>query len=237
MRKRKIYYVPGLISLLILPVLLLLLGPEDPERLTVLRMNLPSDDTVATELFSKRHVYAALKGKKIEQISLNSDNYFLDQGNDYLNERKFYFVRNEMERLQFTHDTSTILKVEFAESNTYGQYITVLNLAKLYHFQRYAFADDAFFFFPDEPPQPQVSEEYIPQSFDLGLPPYVPPGRWEMFWSQMKFDVSTLLLDSKQNLLLSIGFFLLIVVPSLIRIFRKKPPYLTLNTNGSSPGI
>ena len=70
MKKKKIYYVPGLISLVGIFVLLLLIWPEDPREYTVLRHYLPSDDSLSAGGFSKYSVYKVVGNKKVIKIGL-----------------------------------------------------------------------------------------------------------------------------------------------------------------------
>ena len=65
---KKLLYVPGVISLLGLPLLLIVFGPEDPKYETRVRLFLPteemSEDTLQTK-FTKATTYRILEGKKI----------------------------------------------------------------------------------------------------------------------------------------------------------------------------
>jgi hypothetical protein len=63
MERRKLYYVPGLISLMVLPIVLLFFSPEERERQTSVRMFIPTDEEPVGEYnqFSKYTVLAAAK--------------------------------------------------------------------------------------------------------------------------------------------------------------------------------
>ncbi len=149
MPHKKLFYVPGLISLLGLPVLLLVMNPEDPpERQNVLRMRLPSDKKPDSGMitFSRYSVYDAIANKKLIQVSM------YDEDDQNRIAAKLDFARREMERLEFTNDTTTVLKVELGNNNSFGDFVWLQNQALILDIKRYAFTDDAYFFFPNPPP-------------------------------------------------------------------------------------
>src|SRR5687768_14724537 len=102
MQRRKLFYVPGLISLIGLPILLLLFGPEEEVRQTVVRLFIPYEDPKDEEAakFSKAMVYETIKGKNI--ISIHGQTYLDDEFDSFRYNRKMSFIGSELERLQFT---------------------------------------------------------------------------------------------------------------------------------------
>jgi len=156
MRRRKIYYLPGFISLLGLPLLLFLMKPQEHKRETRLSLVIPWDKKQYG--FSRYAVYAHLKKKKIVQVDL------WDMTLPYelnMQQAKRSFIVRELERLQFTHDTSSVLKVTLGSNNTYGDFIWLLNLAVAYGFKRYVFMDDAFYYLPNARPEPPPPADSI----------------------------------------------------------------------------
>jgi hypothetical protein len=223
MRLKKIYYLPGLISLLGLPVLFLFLGPEDYVRHNSLRIGLPSDQKPSKDnpRYTKYDVYAAIKKKKIVRVTL----WNASEGGIFYNtiDEKLDFIRREMERLQFTNDTFSVLKVELGDQNSYGDFVWLINEAIKYDIKRWAFTDDAFFFLPTAPHE-------RPERIGLALYPvdmsdYHPPTEWDLFKRRMSYWWEETWDIIKKNYLIEAGFVLLIIIPAVIRI-KKRRKYL-----------
>jgi hypothetical protein len=159
MHRKKLFYVPGLISLLGLPVLFFFLGPEDPVYQVVLRINMPADKprNDGGLSFNKVDFLHMIKNKKLISVDIE-DYYPSDDLSRYAFDRKLSFVSREVERLQFTNDTNAVFRLRFGGSNTYAQFIWVINMAKIYGFKRYAFVDPDFYFLPDPPPERMTME-------------------------------------------------------------------------------
>ena len=79
-----------------------------------------------------------MKGKKLVEIDLDD--------HELLDEKKRFIVR-EFQRMQFTGDTTSVLKIDLGRSNSFGEFMWILGLAQTYHVKRYAFTDDSFIFF------------------------------------------------------------------------------------------
>ncbi len=148
MRREKLFYIPGLISLLGLPVLMFFFKPTDQHKQVVVKLYLPSDDTSTPGIgLSKYYVYSCLHHKKIIHISLiqeESDSLPLPV---YRIESRLRVIQTEMERLQFTHDTNSVIQVDFDKNATYGQFVWVLNQANILDYKRYALVGNSFYFF------------------------------------------------------------------------------------------
>lgn len=224
MRPKKIVYVPGLISLLGLPLILLFFGPEAYKHKTSLRLFVPKDEmTPDSTKFTKGGVYSHLKNKKIVQINL-WDNY-----RDYYERwdfsmSKMIFIEREIQRLQFTNDTTTVLKIELASPNTYADFIEIMNLTIVYHIRRWAFLDNSFYLLPNQPPtNPDLYafENIYPMPVTVD---YEGPTRWERFKWWLDYQMLILPILIKYNYILIIGFVLLILIPWIlaVRSMRKK---------------
>ena len=222
MQRKKLFYVPGLISLVGLPILLLLFGPEEEVRQRALRLFMPYDepkDEVAAQ-FSKAAVYESIRGKNI--IAIHGEEPRHDELEHFRYNRKMSFIGSELERLQFTHDTNTVLKIEFDEENAYGDFIHVLNLAILYNVRRYVFVDNNFFLFPNaHPTHEKIYLEEIEYEL-LYMPDETPPTRWEEFgyWLDENLSIAAYML--KRNYLLVAAFLILIIVPSVLQLIRAR---------------
>ena len=156
MHRKKLCYVPGLISLLGLPVLLFFLGPEDPVYHTVLKIYLPADKAPDDGRlnFNKVDFLNTIKDKKLISVDINDD--IFDDRSEYALNKKLAFVPREIERLQFTSDTNAVFRLRFGEHNTYAQFIWAINMAMIYDFKRYVFVDDDFYFLPNSPPAGRI---------------------------------------------------------------------------------
>jgi hypothetical protein len=146
LRSKKIYYVPGTISLFGLPFLLFLFIPKEKAPLYCIQFVLASEDRSIP--FSKYYFYRSIKEKKTIQIDISQE---YPPEELYLFNAKLRFISRELESLQFKNDTSTVLKIKFGEANTYGHFIWVLNQALIYRLKRYVFVDNNFYLLPSSP--------------------------------------------------------------------------------------
>jgi hypothetical protein len=216
MKRKKLYYLPGMISLLGLPVLLLLFLPERKASPVALKMLLPNDNT-NNHPFSKYAIYKAIKFKKVTTVHLWDLVWPFE---DYNLNAKMDFITREIERLQFTNDTNSVLKIEFGEENTYGDYVWIVNQALIYRVKRYAYADNSLYFFANDPP---VRAEPLPVEFHAisgDDSPAWRPTKWFILKRklQRKFDETVFIV--KQNYLPATAFLAMILLPGIIHIVR-----------------
>ncbi len=135
-----------MISLIGLPFLMLFLFPKPAPKLNAIRIFLPYDgksDDKFLLAFSKQFFYKSISKKKFEQIDLFEKDSTL---RNFLLQRKFDFISRELERISFTGDTTTVLKINVCDSNTLGDIIWLVNLTLVYKIRRWAIADNSFFF-------------------------------------------------------------------------------------------
>jgi hypothetical protein len=221
MQRRKIFYVPGLISLVGLPILLLLFGPEEVIKPNALRLFLPSDEVAerGRASFSKASVYKQMEGKNI--IAVHGEDYLSDVLERYRYNRKSAFIIREIERLQFTNDTNAVLKVEFSDDNSYGDFVWLLNQTILYGIKRYAFMDSSIYIFAN-PHVNHANYEMIsvdPYTYESDL--YREPDKWKKFisWYYEQLAIAQYML--RRNYLLAIGFLMLICLPAMKTLIRR----------------
>jgi hypothetical protein len=230
MKRKKLYYIPGLISIIGLPVLFFFLGPEDRVDPTCLSLRIPSENRSPGTIiqWSKADAYSVLNKKKFVTIDLDDHQPWYGSDWDemdinYIFRRKLEFFRKELERLQFTNDTSTILKVRLGEDNTYGEFVWVLNHGMLYRIKRYVYLDNCIYFFSNPPLQ-----HYPPETLDLSVDTsiVVPPGKeptaWEVFKRNMDDELQVISYMVRRSYILIIGFLLLIIIPSLRGIWKNR---------------
>jgi len=155
--RKKIFYVPGSISSIGLAALLLFYIYKTPHyhRPHVLRIFVPSDNPDPQGLaISKYSFLRDIKNLTIHTVNLNE--YCPPYDSSLFDLRKAFIIR-EIERMQFTHDTSTILKIHFGDNNTYGDFVWTLNEAYYYGFRRFGYFDNNFYFVANPPDKPVVS--------------------------------------------------------------------------------
>lgn len=156
MNKRpKLFYTPGMISLLILPVLFYLYQPIE-KRQTVLKLVLPREDrpedrSSLNMRFSRASVMARLKGKKINTVYYDDDHE--------LNAIKLNFIAREALKLKFYYDTSQVIKVHLSADNTYGEFVQLVNIMVRDGHKRYTWIDDDFYIYGEEPPHYEESPQ------------------------------------------------------------------------------
>ena len=138
-----------MISLLGLPILLWIYTSHPKPQPHVLQVFFPYEgpDT-SLYRFSKFSFLKATKNKKLLCVDLSDP---APSRNKDIFARKLNFISQEIERMQFFYDTSVVLKIKFGDSNTYGQFVWLINQAKFYQVKRYAFFDAAFFLLANRP--------------------------------------------------------------------------------------
>lgn len=239
MKREKLKYVPGLISLLGLPILLFFFGPEDEIRFTAMKIFLPADTAPektaneSQEKFTKQYVLNRVKDKKLVNIYLAHENIRSDEWDDYYHNRNMMYIRDQMDRLAFSCDTTSVVRIKMDESVHYGEFMSVMNMLALYGIRRYALVDDVFYIFANDPPI-----EYNEASMGIQVEPtnYVnvnPESEWERWWSRFKWRLSEKMdyikwaMRKTDNKVLLAGFLFLITIPTVWYIRRGGGKRLT----------
>lgn len=224
MKKRRLFYVPGLISLIGLPILLYFMGPGEKPIWNAVKINLPSDEVKPDPYlirFSRRAVYQSLKHKKIITVDLGED---IRSDRDFLNEvvyqKKLDFISEEIARRQFTHDTSSVLKIQLGGNCTYGDFVWVLNLAHVYDMKRFVFIDDAYYLYTNPPPE-RVSDLGFSDSDVVysGPAKVAKPSAWAIFKTRISDWATVAFVVVRFSYIYVLGFILLIIVPAIIGLY------------------
>jgi len=209
MKRPKLFYTPGLISLLVVPVLFYRYQSDIGKTLTVLRLFVPTEDNSPDQYrFSRYAVKAQLKGKKVNTVYLNGDRR--------LNAKKLDFIAYEALKLTYYHDTSQILHVVFTAETTYGEFVQLVNIMHRDDHKRYAWLDDDFYIFGDPPPDPNAIPVY---SGPYG--PDVITTEKERTWQEKLLEEISYYW-SPQNAFLLAAFILLIAIPVVIKTKMSK---------------
>jgi hypothetical protein len=144
--RKKIYYLPGMISLIGLPFLAVFFFPKPAPKLNAIGIFLPYDgksDDKFILAFSKEYFYKSISKRNLEQIDLFENDSTL---RNFLLRRKFDFISRELERISFTGDTTTVLKINLCDSNTLGDIVWLVYQTLMYNIRQWMIADNSFFF-------------------------------------------------------------------------------------------
>ncbi|WP_207491480.1 hypothetical protein [Aridibaculum aurantiacum] len=220
MKRKRIYYVPGLISLIGLPIMFFLCPIEDPVQPNALRILLPRDEVPKNSepVFSRDFVLENLKSKKITRVYLESFNgYYPEERGRNLAIHQRAFIESEIKRLQFSRDTTTALQVVLDEEASYNDFVALVNLTAVYDIKRWAYLDDNFIFWANDPPPPPIVYEQLdPITIDdYEQFKVVMPSQWELFKWEVQAVWEEIAFYSKRNKLLIAGFILLVIIPSV----------------------
>jgi hypothetical protein len=202
MNKRpKLFYTPGMISLLVVPVLLYTYQPG-PKKHNILTFILPNEENIYTS------VKAQLKGKKINKV-------YYDEDHD-LNAGKLEFIAQEALKLKFYNDTTQVIKVRLSAETTYNEFVQLVNAMYKNKQKRYTLLGDDFYILGERPPEPDA--DIIPLTFECTSGRYRVENktRQEQLWEEIN-KYKTIIVN---NALLLTAFALLIAVPAIIK--RKR---------------
>jgi hypothetical protein len=142
-KRKKLFYVPGLITLIGLPVLVFLFLPRT-KPLTTLKIFLPLDRRSSyNNFYNKEEFLNSIKSNKIIEIDLRANDKTYC-GN--LLKRNLFLISEELKKIKILKDTSTVLRVKIGNSNTFGQIVWLFNQTRVHLINRFMFEDDAFYF-------------------------------------------------------------------------------------------
>jgi biopolymer transport protein ExbD len=210
MKRPKLLYTPGLISLLVVPVLFYFLQPPIKKQ-TVISILVPKEDHQSSYGlgFSRVSVTAALKSKKINTV------YF--DGDHKLNARKLEFVAKEALKLKFYHDTTQVIKVRLSAETTYNEFVQLVNIMHKDSHKRYALLDDDFYIFGEEPPElelPPIPYQCLLCNDVIHTLKIQPATTWQdKLWEHLNHVNSFI----RNNALLLSAFVILIIVPVILK--------------------
>jgi hypothetical protein len=204
MKRPKLFYIPGMLSLLVVPVLFYIYQPVIKTP-TVLRLFIPTDDKSPNLYrFSRYSVKAQLKGKKINTVYLD--------GNRKLNSKKLDFIADEALKLKFYNDTTQIIKVRFTDETTYGEFVQLVNIMYRDDHKRYALLDNDFYNLGDPPLDPPDPHGIKICGFGADV---IMTERVKTWQEKLSEQISYYW--SPKNALLLAAFVLLIAVPVVIK--------------------
>jgi len=142
---RKLYYAPGIISL----VGFLFLLPYSfkriiPKKETTLKFNVPKKGGDLDQ-FAEESISKDISKKKKITFTLNE--------NRETNRKKLEVVRYEARKLKYTLDTSPVILINFTTELSYGQFINLIDQCKQDSIRRYSILNNGFVIFGESPPR------------------------------------------------------------------------------------
>lgn len=210
-RTKRLYYTPGLISLIGLFIVLPHFYRQSaPVKLGILPLFVPMDCHKDPELnnYSKCLLEKELNSKKLVTITINE--------NKDLNKQKLDIIRYEALRLKYFEDTTTVILITLSDSIRYGDFAAIVDMCEYDGHQRYASWDNKFVIF-GEWPKREVKQSKTITPLYCGTRPYKKtikkPGLFEIVMKKIKDNYTT------QGLYLCIGLTTLL---ASFFISRKK---------------
>lgn len=197
-----------MLSLIFLPLLFMVMVPTKKQE-TVLMLSLVSDrpSTSNITFYNTAYLLEKTLGKHIITIDLDD--------NVTLNARKMLYIEQEAMRINYSYDTSSIIKVSLSENTTYGEFVALVDMMYKNAFKRFSFIGNDFYIFGDTPPTKFTNSIRL---FSCGFipPPDTKPGFIETI--KLYFTVGKQIM--KENVLLLSLFLLLIIIPTTFKISR-----------------
>lgn len=222
MKRKKIRYIPGLISLFGLPLLLIFYFPEAKPKFVSLNLFLPSDKkpTPDSQFYSTYVFRKKMKGKKIARIFLDNTVFWTNSSHI---DNRLLLVKNEIEHIQVINDTSVVLKIEFGYDSYYHDFVWVLNQILINRVKRFAFIDNSFYIFANDPiPRYEPTEITFEPVIPILLPGYKEMSDWDIYKEQLYYKLENFYFQLKYNKWFVIGFVVLILIPGIIRLRKRK---------------
>ena len=140
---RKLYYAPGIISLIGIWVFYFCFQNRfryKPE--TCLNLVVPKENNKNCQ-FSTGYVLRLIRSKKQITIELNGDKE--------TNQKKIEFIKYEARKLKYTRDTTTLINITLTNETTYGEFIQLLNLCYADNHKRFALLKKSLIIFGEYP--------------------------------------------------------------------------------------
>jgi hypothetical protein len=145
--KRKLYFVPGLISLIALFISFKLsINKIQPKLYSYISLNVPKETKdMSHSSFSSYWIEQQIKNKKQIVLTLDAD--------EINNRKKFELIKYEARKLKYTQDTSTVLRIKFTNDINYGTLVRLIDLCYTDQHKRFVLLKNSFVIFGESPPK------------------------------------------------------------------------------------
>ena len=214
-----------MISIIGLPVLLFFWGPADPIHQNSIRLCVTADNknTIVSEAYTKDSLFKSIQNKKL--VALNLNDFVWNDESEFVFQQKISFISTQIQQLQFTNDTGSVLKISFGPLTNYGNVVWVLNQAMIYNLKSYTLNGNELYLFPNAPEDIHnyATMQTSGQPFEIAGTK--PPAGWQQFIRTCQFKIAAvqyqldyLFTKQQQNKLIVAGFLLFIVFPGILKI-------------------
>jgi hypothetical protein len=136
---KRLYYVPGLISLLgLLIALPYFYKANRPVKLGFLNLFVPAEcnENHGLNNYSECYLETQLRNKKQLRITINE--------NHKENRNKLDVIRHEALKLKYFADTLTVILINLSDSITYGEFVSIVDMCVTDEHKRYGSWDNKF---------------------------------------------------------------------------------------------
>ncbi|WP_416440637.1 hypothetical protein [Phnomibacter sp. MR] len=149
----KLYYVPGLISLLLLFPFFYHAAEPKLHSQTAVSFYLPRDSSKDhfSFLFSVQYIEQSLQKKQQTKFWLGEDAAY--------NKLSLQMIQEEALQLKLTHDTNRVVAAVLLPTATFNDVVSLINICLINEIKRYALARDTFYIFADPPPTNEAENE------------------------------------------------------------------------------
>ena len=131
-RTKRLFYTPGLISLIGLSFALpYFYKKNSPVKYGVLHLFVPKDRNKDYEInhFTIGYLEKEIRYKKKISVTINE--------NHEENRKKLDIIRTEALKLKYFEDTSTVVLIKLSDSITYGEFISIVDMCESDSHKRY----------------------------------------------------------------------------------------------------
>jgi len=162
MTLQKLYYAPGIISLLgylfLLPYAYNKSTPKPPVRaIPFFALQFPVANNDHPYIFTTRWILKDVENKKKIKFFLNDDRAD--------NQKKIELIRWEARRLKYTLDSSSVIFIEYTDDLLYGELFKILDNCNADKIRRYATWSNYFVIFGETPPKPKKNDDNFSDFF------------------------------------------------------------------------
>jgi hypothetical protein len=143
--KRKLYYVPGFMSLICLFISFKSsIDKIQPKLYSYISLNVPKETKdMSPSFFSSYWIEKQIKNKKQIVLTLDAD--------EINNRKKIELIKYEARKLKYTLDTSTILRIRFTNDINYGTLVKLIDLCYADQHKRFVLLKNSFVIFGESP--------------------------------------------------------------------------------------
>jgi hypothetical protein len=196
MKRTKIFYVPGMISLVVLPLVFICwTNSWMPKEEFATRIYLAKDDPD----YKKGDLFSQFSGQGImESIkSFEKTEIYLSVDDSILLPQQFDLIFHELQRLSFTNRANEVLIVHMNNETTFAQFVELHNMANIVRMKRWAYWNDAWYFIGSFPEEPNYNKAYVKPitALTCGYSDYMPPQQEPHYWQNTKDKI----LELSQN--------------------------------------